>query len=1265
MALKSRDVALAAVAVFIAWGYLTHWQPGLRFLPYAFLAGVFATIGVGAWLTLTIAWDKDVRSGYGRVDKAGGKEGKHRSIYGPRHAVFLAPDKWKRERDALTKRSMYMMEPIYPSSFLVSDSVDVLLGLILRDFVKSWYGKISKSPTFVNEVDRAVRAALGEISNRVLAVDMVDVVVSRMIPIVTEHLRAAYEAERVVRGKKLSRNMTESEELDLAIAAKYKGGQLHPAASLAYSNTKLIQQQHLRGIVSKLLPKVLPPSMVTSPAVNVLIKEIVACAVLSPLMQMLADADTWNQLMEGYGRTLLQERKTVRKLRAELDKHAPPSPKMPRSLQFPSLAPGDNERKFERFIRAIRQTNTLADARRFRTEISGQLRKDSMVEAQDPVYLRRLETARRILDQKIGNLSAGGSVRNKVAAKEKSKHKRTTSRFENASLRDVLYDAAGLSCFMEFMDQVELMRLVQFWIVVDGFRNPLEQDTDEPLDDPGSLPSWKDSDRADMAQIYESYLSKPELNILPEARRAVGEFLKAGRNATPQQYYTARRTLLQAQTAAYDQMQEPHFRRFKRSNLYYKWLAMDEAASTEKTPVSTKTVTQTLENPALVVPKRMVRTQSAQKTSLQPPDLRRAVASSSDLNSLGKVRDLDPSPRRSLDDGARVRAPLFDDEYDSDPLANSVLSMDSDTGFGRQSDNSGVVDAMSAALNDIMGDEPESSLFHESLHSPLDNSSMAASTEIPRTMSPDPLAMQKKGKPSIASLGLVGAPRTRGVFNDDLFGEEEKFLEDEVEDAHNLTSAEDEIHEAAPGDLGLAEAIDALTSDIERLVTQESIVDSLTSKAELTNNAAELRILRKSKASLKREIERKELQRQQYIVQESDNSLYGRATVFIQSFMVGTDEDGREYALYVIEVRRRAGDQMPAAAWVVSRRYSEFHDLNKRLRAKFPQVRNLELPRRQMIPKLQKDFLHKRRLGLEKYLRDLLTIPAVCRSREFRAFLSQAALPSADPSSSSSQQTPNNDFVSRIYSSVADGMEEFLGNIPVLDQLSVAGQNLISAASSQLASSTSTNAGGAAPSDTNIPPGPAGPSTTTDAEAEAELLAFENKELPPFVKPICDLFLELFELNRENNWLRGRAVVVVLHQLLGGTIERKVRESFAAVTEEGRLAGWVDGVRERMWPGGLIGKEGGKEGGGRDSAKDGGAAAGGVRGFKERAKSRKEAESVLGVLVPEVAGSVVGRANAKMAAERIEATVNNQRLNTHLAFTLLDEVVRVLFPEGR
>jgi sorting nexin-25 len=450
------------------------------------------------------------------------------------------------------------------------------------------------------------------------------------------------------------------------------------------------------------------------------------------------------------------------------------------------------------------------------------------------------------------------------------------------------------------------MRLVQFWIVVDGFRNPLEQDTDEPVEHLGSLPSWKDSDRADLAQINEGYLSKPELKILPQAQDAVSEFLKAGRNATAEQYYKARHSLLQAQTAVYDELQEPHFRRFKRSDLYYKWLAMDEAANTTPSPLSTKVMAQTLDTHPAAPSAKMSRTQSATRQALQVPDLRRAVASSSDLKSQHRIKDIDPPSRRSLDGSASTRAPLFDDDYDSDPLANSIASLNSDPETVRPNgDDSRVVDAMQAALTDIMGDEPEGSLFYEpSLNSPHDNDSLRGATEIPRTSSPMPPMIRKDSeKPSIASLGLVGEPKTRGVFNDDLFAEEEKFLEDEVEDPTNDNkAAEDEIHEAAPGDLGLAEAIDALTADIERLVTQESIVDSLTSKAELTNNSAELRILRKSKASLQREIQRKELQRQQYIVQESDNSLYGRATVFIQSIMVGQEEDGKEFAMCMFSV---------------------------------------------------------------------------------------------------------------------------------------------------------------------------------------------------------------------------------------------------------------------------------------------------------------------------------------------------------------------------
>ena len=289
--------------------------------------------------------------------------------------------------------------------------------------------------------------------------------------------------------------------------------------------------------------------------------------------------------------------------------------------------------------------------------------------------------------------------------------------------------------------------------------------------------------------------------------------------------------------------------------------------------------------------------------------------------------------------------------------------------------------------------------------------------------------------------------------------------------------------------------------------------------------------------------------------------------------------------------------------------------------------------------KFQKEFLQKRRLALEAYLQKLLLLPEVCRSRDLRAFLSQRAI---IPRNEAPPNGETKDLVTRIYNSVADGMDDFLGNFGVLDQLSIAGQNLISAATSQQQQQQQQQQQPSTDVTTAANSGLATEDAVTTAEAEAELNAFEDRELEPFIKPICDLFLETFELNKGNNWLRGRAVVVVLHQLLGGTIERKVREGARSLVQDEHLLRYLALAKETLWPGGTF----------RQNK---------VRTASERLKSRTEASLVLATLVPDLAGNVVGRANAQAAARRIFATLNNQRLNAHLIFTLLDEIVLVLF----
>ncbi|KAI9674680.1 MAG: Intermediate filament protein [Caeruleum heppii] len=1230
MALTRRDVIIAASIAVLAWLSALQWAPFLGYLAYAFVTGIIGTLAGSAAVLLLVSKGKALEDGQQNVRTTS--------------VAFVAPDVWEEHLAEWRRTQAEGQErrPLHAQSAAISDALDGLIDLILRDFVTSWYGKISTSRAFVGEVDNAIRVALLNLLERLTSTDLIEVLVSRLVPVITSHLSDAYEAEKAIRGRHLNRTVTESEELDLAIAARFRDGRLHPAASLSYADTKIVQQDYLRRTLEDLVPEVLPPSQTQSRAVTVMIREMLACAVLSSVMEILSEPDTWNQILQNYGQTMVQDRKTVRKLRAALDEHASPVSKSKSNATFPRLGLHDNERQFERFVRAIRSCNNVSDARRFRSEVSSQLKRGSRADAPDAVYLRRLEAGKRMLEQKVVSLTQGEPAGRRSG--EMQRNSSQSSKIDPASLVDLLRNSSGLSYFMEFMDRQRLVTLVQFWIVVDGFRDPLDTDLADG-GHPLAAASWTESDRMDLAQINEAYLSKPELHASPSAREAVKSFLRAAQNASAAQYQAARRALLDVQSAALEEMQNNHYPKFKESDLFYKYLTADEA-SLGPAPPSPTPQRRPLPRSITQVP---LSTPLAARPSARARTAGRATASSMDVRPATIARQETPSPRRSFD--AHLSTTLSEDDEEDNPLSLSTQSFDQDTNSHDGPDHR-VVEAMEAALNNIMedgpdavrGDEQEPSIMSaDDTGSRLfgDDQSSQSFLELSRA---EMLGQKDAEKPSIASLGLVNTSSRIGVFSDDdLFPDQERFGQDDVDESGAENEMVDEegedVQEAAPGDLGLSEAISVLSADIERLHVQDAVIESLTKKAELTNNTAELRILRKSKASLQREIRRKELQRQQYIVQESDNGLYGRSTVRIKSVMVGNDADGREYATYLIEVQRQAGDQMAAATWVIARRYSEFLALHQRLRARYRSVRNLEFPRRRVVMKLQKDFLYKRRVALEKYLREILFFPEICRSRELRAFLSQQAITS--PARDQNRSDERRDFVTRFYESMADGMDDLLGNIPVLDQLSVAGQNLLSAATTTTHQTThrTHSATSAASRDTG-----AIPEDSLDAtEAEAELNAYEAREMEPFVKPICDIFLEIFELNRSNNWLRGRAVVVVLHQLLGGTIERKVRDHARALAQEDSLLKTLALVRDRIWP----------DGGPRRQLIP--------RSPVEIRHTRSEAGLILATLLPDVAGSVVGRANAQAASRRVFATFNNRRLNTHLIFTLLDEVVDIFF----
>lgn len=193
----------------------------------------------------------------------------------------------------------------------------------------------------------------------------------------------------------------------------------------------------------------------------------------------------------------------------------------------------------------------------------------------------------------------------------------------------------------------------------------------------------------------------------------------------------------------------------------------------------------------------------------------------------------------------------------------------------------------------------------------------------------------------------------------------------------------------------------------------------------------------------------------------------------------------------------------------------------------------------------------------------------------------------------------------------------------------------------------------------------------------------EPEGVTTFTEPLCDLFIELFELKEKNNWLRRQAVVIILQQVLGGTIERKLRDTIKAYIEESMLTFYVNKLRDALWPpaespsASMEGLSGGYEVIGdprlamssRPEALDETSSSSSrgknkpTRTAEQKALTKEQANRKLSAFLPELLGNMVGHQNARRGARRVFAAFQNRRLNQQLVYTTLDEIILAMWPE--
>lgn len=481
----------------------------------------------------------------------------------------------------------------------------------------------------------------------------------------------------------------------------------------------------------------------------------------------------------------------------------------------------------------------------------------------------------------------------------------------------------------------------------------------------------------------------------------------------------------------------------------------------------------------------------------------------------------------------------------------------------------------------------------------------------------------------------------------DIFGDEEDMIDEDDDRAEGSVDTEQGTFQlAGPGDLQLSYEIARLGDKIIKLEAHDAMLDTLIKKAELTGDAQELRLLQKSKSSMTRELRELRFQKTQYEQQESANRLISHRTkVSIVSSTVG-EEEGKSVVRYLVEVQQLAPDGTFASGWVVARRYNEFLRMHNKLRDRYALVKGLDFPGKRLVASLSGSFVDTRRHALEKYLQNLIAIPVVCESNDLRAFLSRdspfiASEVQEDVPKGTAGFSGKN-LVRSVYRSVAESIDDMFFGPSMLDVMiqrltrqaaefagivgsAVHDEDLVAQALKAFGKSTSED---------------------TFMHMSSDLRPLEGEtSTSTFSAPICDLVLAIFELNKKDNWLRRQAIVIILQQVLGGTIERQIRQSIKSLFEESRIMPILAFFKDSLWPGGKL-KPPGQP-----------------RSTEEITRSRDEANRKLSALVPDLAANMIGRSNARRGARRIFAVLQNKRLNQHIAYTIVDEIVAAIFPE--
>lgn len=199
------------------------------------------------------------------------------------------------------------VELVFPSYPLLSQEIDEFINYVFKEFVSGWYSIISTDDTFERCVTSELHTILRNLHSSLSTTQYSDLIITKIVPAITTHFKRVVEAERV--SQMLNTNITQA------------FGEIHPGVSTdSVDGENHNEKSYLRGRVQQLLPKLLSEQE-SNPLVRTFVTELLACTILTPVVNAMSDSDFYNMTMVNIIGNNLKHQERVNQLRAALEHH--------------------------------------------------------------------------------------------------------------------------------------------------------------------------------------------------------------------------------------------------------------------------------------------------------------------------------------------------------------------------------------------------------------------------------------------------------------------------------------------------------------------------------------------------------------------------------------------------------------------------------------------------------------------------------------------------------------------------------------------------------------------------------------------------------------------------------------------------------------------------------------------------------------------------------------------------------------------------------